>query len=149
MKERKRRKETVRIIQKICICSLKKRLRYITRRYDRFSSRNNERRAKTSSQNGEVPSKSWRMVSCCTVKAIVAAHCRGTANPDSPAVAFAATMADDRPAMPRDQGFRPQLAYSCATPSPPPQVYPACRSGEVRSNGAHRFIIGRNRGKEL
>lgn len=47
------------------------------------------------------------MVSCCTAKAIVAAHCRGTANPDSPAVAFAVTMADDRPAMPRDQGFLP------------------------------------------
>lgn len=56
---------------------------------------------------GEVPSRSWRMVSCCTAKAIVAAHCRGTANPDSPAVAFAVTMADDRPAMPRDQGFLP------------------------------------------
>jgi len=54
----------------------------------------------------ESPWRAARMASCCMARATAAAHCRGMASPDNPAVAFAATMADDRPA-PRIQGCRP------------------------------------------
>lgn len=49
-----------------------------------------------------------RKASCCKMKEIGVAHCRGRASPDSPEVGFAAAMmADDNPVGPAAQECPP------------------------------------------